>query len=325
MILFINGDDNYRSQQKLIELRQKFFSEIDKSKLNYFNLDAFNFSLDKFQPAINSAPFLAAKKMVVVQNLIKEKSRDKKLQTAVVNFLKKVKDSNKIIIFYENKSFDYKDINKKSAILLSFLSKQKFKYEYPYLKGGALHTWINNYLNKEDLVMDLAAREQLILLTGENTWSLVQELNKLIAYNKGINQNEITLLSVNQLVVGKNDISIFTVVDFIANRKKQQALKLIDEILESGVNEMYLLTMIIRQFRLLIIIKNYQSRGLNASEVSKAAKLSFFVVKKCWNQTNSFSELKLKKVYQSLLEIDKKFKSSNFNIVTLLNLLILSL
>src|SRR5436190_16785305 len=70
MILFLYGEDTYRSKKKLDEIRAKFLRDIDPSGLNLHQLDGEKAELDDVRSAVSAAPFLAPKRMVVLQDAI---------------------------------------------------------------------------------------------------------------------------------------------------------------------------------------------------------------------------------------------------------------
>ena len=80
--------------------------------------------------------------------------------------------------------------------------------------------------------------------------------------------------------------------------------------------------MITRQFRLLLLVKEAQTKNIPMPVLAKQTGIHPFVLKKCNPQATNFSFEKLKKVYNSLLEMDRRMKTSKTNIKVLFDLLV---
>ncbi len=95
--------------------------------------------------------------------------------------------------------------------------------------------------------------------------------------------------------------------------------------MEKGENEIYLLTMFIRQFRNLLIIKDLLEKGISYYELPRKTGLHPFVVKKTWEQAKNFSLESLKRVYAKLLEVDLAIKKGKIEPATALDIFVMSI
>lgn len=325
MIILIHGVDTYRSQLKLAEFKNKFIKDVDPSKLNYTKLEGVTLNLDIFSKAIKAAPFMAKKRMIVVNNFLKSKNKNKTLPADILEMLKKHNPERNIIIFYEENKFDKKDRTKKKETLISWLLKQKYVYDYQMLNGQDLIRWLQEIADEKDVTISAQAANTLIQAVMDDTWAMYQEMSKLAAYAKGQNKTEISVDDVSKMVVSQSSNSIFSLVDNIGTRQKSRALKILNELLDSGMNELYVLTMITRQFRIILIIKDGQNRGQSMSTLSRSSGLSSYVLQKCSGQAVNFNLPQLQQIYNALLEMDHRLKSSRDNFRTLFDLLIFSM
>lgn len=69
MIIYLFGPDTFRSRRKLNQIKQKFINEIDKSSLNVELLNGQALDVAEFEKAIFTPPFLAKKRMVIIEDL----------------------------------------------------------------------------------------------------------------------------------------------------------------------------------------------------------------------------------------------------------------
>ena len=100
------------------------------------------------------------------------------------------------------------------------------------------------------------------------------------------------------------------------------AIKLLDEQIEAGLSEGYLLNMFVRQFRILLSIKQALEFGLSQRQIASQLKLHPFVLQKGITQASHFTLPVLKNILSRLAEIDYEVKSGRSDYLTGLNLLI---
>lgn len=322
MIIFLYGPDTYRSREKLRALKTRFINEVDKSGFNLVNLDGEKISAVEFNQAVATQSFLSNKRMVVVENLLT--SGKKNSQEEILAILKNgnyldAKDGANIVIFWEGGKPD------KRLGLFKYLDNSKFKEDFSELVSSQLATWVRQQVKQKNAQMEEQAIEWLIGELGTDMWSINNELQKIISFAK---DRLITRDDVDNLIQGKIDDNIFNLTDAVAAKNKGLALKLINAQLEAGTNQIYLFTMIVRQFRILIQIKDEIERGggyVNNRELARELSLHPFVVQKAMGQVNSYTLDQLKNIYSQLVEIDLKLKSSNLSPQALLDLLVVNI
>ena len=311
MIIFLYGPDTYRSRLRLKFYREGFKKKYDPSGLNIEILDGEKLSLAEFRKKLGSRGLLVKKRLVIVEELI-TKNKSKKIQEEVVDYLKNNSlDPDQILIFWEGdlgeKRKKGKRIKEASGPLIDFLSDKAKNEEFPLLSGYSLNKWVAEEIIKRKGKIAAEALELLIVLVGNDLWQLVNEIEKLVNYKDG---KVITKEDVSQFVKARYDTDIFRLSDALAERRLKTALKLIHDQIESGENELYLLTMLTRQFRILLMVKDVSREESNHFVVASRLGLHPFVCQKALSQVKNFSLTELKNIYQKLLEIDIKIKTS---------------
>jgi DNA polymerase-3 subunit delta len=83
--------------------------------------------------------------------------------------------------------------------------------------------------------------------------------------------------------------------------------------------------MFIRQYRLLIQVKELAESGQPPTEIAKTLKIHTFVSGKLHQQNKNFSLEQLEQIYDHLLDIDVGVKTGRTDMVTALDLLIAGL
>jgi DNA polymerase-3 subunit delta len=134
-------------------------------------------------------------------------------------------------------------------------------------KGGAI---------ERDAAFDLATS------IGRNLRLLDNELDKLITYRAGA--GSIRREDVRLLVAYTQEANIFDMVDAIGQQDGPKAVRLLRELERDGAAPLYLLSMIVRQFRILVQVSDQMDLGLGKEEIAKAIGLHPFPTQKAMQQ-----------------------------------------
>lgn len=305
MIFFFYGDDTFRSTEKLNQIKEKFTNEVDKQGYNIVSLDGETLILEKFNEAVKQTGFLSVKRLVIIKNLMRNKKL-KDFDQDIISYLKTQKDTKEenYLIFWEE------GVPKKTEPLTKTLLGYKYVNELKNLKPAETQAWIENKVKETDGKIEKNAAKTLIVYLGNNLWQINNELEKLLAYKNG---QIITEEDVKLLVRAKIDDNIFNLTDAVGAKNKKLALKLINEQLAAGINHLYLLTMVIRQFRILIELKSLSQDYPSYQKASGHTELHSYVVKKAWPLISLFTLEHLKNIYLKLQTLDEKFKSTGFD------------
>jgi|WetSurMetagenome_2_1015567.scaffolds.fasta_scaffold156927_1 DNA polymerase III subunit delta len=311
MIIFLYGEDSFRSFEKLAEIKKKYL-ESDKSGsgLSSFDFDE-KISVDKVVNTFETANLLAPKRLVIVKRLLSSSGEID--QKKILEFLKEHKGNlleNKdlIAIFWENNQ------PKKSNAIYKFLESNAKKQNFEKLSGAKLNSWIIGKIRgiNQNSSISKTAIEKLILFTGNDSSVLGKELEKLVDYSNGdmITENDIDIL-----VNANLDSNIFATIDAIGSNNKKEALLLLHRHLKKGDDPFYIFSMFLYQFRNLLKIADLKESGTNSEyEISKITKMHPFVVRKSLEQIRNFTFQKLKKIYRKLGEVDTDIKTGKIDI-----------
>ncbi|MFH2136376.1 MAG: DNA polymerase III subunit delta [Patescibacteria group bacterium] len=315
MVLFLYGEDSYRSRAKLKQIEEKF-KKTDKSRVNFIRIDGERNPWKNIEKEILSPPFLHDKKLVVVENFLKK--RGQKFDEAVV-FLKGEKNSDgTVVVFWEDSKPDER------TAIFKFLNKPKQADRFDFLDAAKLRKWIAEAVAERNLKIDAQAAEVILGLVGSDLWQISGELDKLSAYAGGRKEknNLITAEDVALFVRGKFDENIFSLTDALGTKNKKTVFKILNEQIESGLEEGYIFAMLVRQFRILLQIKELVTRDfpfLSVGDPGIKQKIALelglhpYVVQKTLYQIKNFSLPELKNIYRKMLALDMKMKRGNFN------------
>ena len=329
MIIFLYGEDTYRSRQKLNLLKEKFLREVDKNGNSLAALKGETVAMEKINESLGSPSLFSRKRMIIIENIFANKS--KTVLDQLYKYLKsqtdgKARENENIIIFWDNIGAD----KIKSDKLFKILSKQKFTQEFKPLSNTEAGNWIKKEALSRGAALKQNAAAELTALLGNDLWRLSNELNKLIHYKKGREKKaadnnikpSIEVEDIRALVKGRLDENIFALTDAISGKNKALAIKLFYQELEAGANDGYLMHMIIRQFKILAQVRQGLDSGLSERKILSQLKLHPFVLRKSLNQARNFTLPILKSIILKLIKIDWEIKTGRTDAAAALSLLI---
>jgi DNA polymerase III delta subunit len=196
----------------------------------------------------------------------------------------------------------------KKTKLTDFIKKEGEIKNFEEAKSINLVSFIKERVAEEGGEIAPLAAERLATFVGPNKWQLSEEINKLVLYKKGDGETEpIDTADVDLLVKANFDANIFALMDAFAAKNSRRAAELLNSFLDYGENEIYILTMIEKQFRNIAMAKfedNISEMGL-----SKKAGLHPFVAKKSLSQARNFEKSEIVEMYGRLIDADLKLKS----------------
>jgi DNA polymerase-3 subunit delta len=313
MIIFLYGIDNYRIRENINIIvdsyRKKYKSGLN---LNNFDLDEFKTINDfnTLEMALKSNSFFDEARLIIIKNVFNNKILISKI-IFFINEFQIVSNKKIILLFAEFKGTD--DIKKINKELFNVLvSKDNLVKEIMPLSGSKLLSWVKNKFKENNCLISSSAVDYLVKIVGNDSWDLINEINKLCNYKIGgiINEKDIDLL-----IIKKADNNIFDLIDAIGNRNKAKAFELTYRILNSGFDPYYLLNMLVYHFENL----------LSAFEGVAPRNLHPFVAKKVIFQARNFTKKDLLDKFNQLFNFDIASKDGKINLEdALYNFIILS-
>jgi DNA polymerase-3 subunit delta len=327
MFYLFHGEDEFSRSETLADFKKKM-GDPGLAELNTTVFDGSKVTLDELQHVCDSIPFMAARRLVIVEGLLtrlEPKGKDEKRSAwqkeyleGLTRYLPHLPETSRLV-FVENKS-----ISKNHPVhRLALAEEGGHVREFEPPQGRQLNRWIEERVRKKGGQIEAVAIETLAAFVGNDLRLLDQEIEKLIAYAnwaRPISEDDVRLL-----VSSVQEANIFEMVDALGQRDGQRAAKLLHQLLDAGEHPLALLGMIVRQFRILIQVKELTERGLSQQEMATRLRLHHFVVKKTMRQAMNFSMDQLEAIYGRLLETDVAIKTGQMDEMLALDMLVVGL
>lgn len=298
------GEDKLELDQSLRQIKDKFSQKYSAHNIDRVDFDKEDISIQDLQAKLQTVPFLAKKRLLIINNLFSSfAKRDQKKVKTLVGQINLTPPST-ILVLIEDKNIS-SGLQKK---LKNYNFKIKnFKQSYGYKLEG----WLQSKAKQLDLIISNQVAKLMIERLGSDTGLIFQELLKLKSYLAFDNRNQIELKDIKQVVSTKTDLKIFDLMDQVANKKKDKAIEYLFDMLDDGVSEVYIITML--DTTLTNILKALDLRDSQSNLTSDKLKKEFgwhpFVAKKVFSQMNHYNKKSLVSIYQKLFEADINLKT----------------
>ena len=315
MFYIFHGQDHHSQIETLADLTSKL-GDPAMLDLNTNRFEGQHVSFSELQHSCNSIPFLADKRLVIVKDLFSPKQK-RSFQDELLAYLPDLPETTRLV-FLESKSLSKRHPARK----LAETHEKGFIKEFKRLEGGQLEGWVRQRVKTAGGQIQPYAAHLLAANAGNDLSLLDNEIEKLVLY-KG--QDTIEPDDVALLCPYVAEASIFDLVDALGERKGKAAAQLLHKKFQEGTDPFYLFAMFIRQFRLLIQVKESAEHGQSPPEIAKTLKTHPYVTGKLHQQSQNFSMSQLEQVYEHLLDIDIGVKTGRTDMETALDLLVAAL
>jgi DNA polymerase-3 subunit delta len=328
MFYLFHGEDEYRRSLQLEDMKARL-GDPSTLALNTTELSGRQLTLDELIFACDSTPFLGDRRLVIVSDLATRFERDPKdaagYSESDSSFLERFEeyvdslpDTTRLVLMESGKIKPGNPIHR-------IVSRSEHGYEKQFapLRNRELHGWIVERVEDEGGRIERPAVDLLATFVGGDLRLLDQEIEKLLTYvgpERPVNVEDVELL-----VSYVQEANIFHMVDALGRRDTKRAMELLERLLEGGHHPLYVLHMIIRQFRILLQIKELRAVGTLPADITALLHLPPFVIDKSTQQAGNFSFEQLEDIYRSLLEVDAAVKSGEMEDHLALNLFVTGL
>ena len=272
-----------------------------------FNLDIIDgkeSTLDQIISTIETLPFMDDKKVVILRDFELLKGKKKNFtdddENYFTEYIENIPDTTILVLVV------YGDIDKRKS-LVKKISKNGVVFNCDKLSDMDLFKWVKKKFEINNVVIDNAQIMYFIEQEGyrdknsEKTLSdLENEINKISSFVG--KENKVTNDIIDQLSQKKVENDIFKLIDYIGQKNSSDAMKILSDMLYEGESVFGIFSMIARQFKVIMQVRQLQLQGHSSKSIADRLKLHPFVVGKALKQTKNFSDEVIIDILNSILE-----------------------
>ncbi|MBN1438270.1 MAG: DNA polymerase III subunit delta [Anaerolineales bacterium] len=324
VVYILHGDDDLAIDAFLSQLTSKL-GDPATAGMNTTRLESKALSLSGLRSACLTAPFLARRRLVIVEGFLSgfssrktkppsdgEESSDppvqgKEILKQLLEFLPEIPASTALVLLEKkplpptHPALRWAGENPALAYVKQFLPP----------KGSALPAWILRRAQAEGGEFTPQAAQMLASVVGDDPRLLSQEILKLLThagFARAVTPEDIAVLTPESVLTG-----IFDMVDAIGGRDGSRALRLLRKTVDQG-NVGGVFAMVVRQFRLLLLSREALDSGIPAARLASALNVHPFVAQKLALQARNFNLSSLEQAFRRLRDIDESVKSGRIEL-----------
>ena len=292
------------------------YGEEDYLKLQYKNKliaalvnDGDNMNFSKYEDnGINTAqiidqaetmPFFAEHRVILIEN----SGFGKKMPEDLGNYLSTIPEFT-VFIFVEPTA-------DKRGKLYKAAKAAGRDIEINMPNEAVLAKWVGAQLNAAGKQMKKDAWSQFLNMTHESMDNMSRELEKLITYVG--DRNQITIDDVNAICIAKVETKIFDMLNAISAKDMVKTMDLYQDMLSAKEPPMRILTMIVRQFRQMKVVKELSGFGNNASTIAGKVGMPDFAVRRTMQLAGNFSDKEITNLLNDAADFEEKFKTGRLD------------
>jgi DNA polymerase-3 subunit delta len=338
----LHGPDEFASAEFVDKLKEQLGPDPTLASLNTTVLDGRSVTLAEARAACDTLPFLAARRLVLIEGwLTKLLSRTeaaeddeadeaetparsagasaKETMAGLAEYLPQLPATTALVLS-ERRDLPERNIILKTASAAGASEWAQVKY-FDLPKGDALVKWIRARAKKEGGEITREAAESLAEVENDPR-ALGHEILKLltyVAFARPVEMDDVELLT-----PAGGEARVFDLVDAIGQKRGPQAMRELHKLL-AGEEPLYVLSMIVRQYRLMLQAKEMLNNRSGENEIAAALKLHSFPTGKICAQARNFSLDRLEGIYRSLLDYDTGIKTGQIEAAAALDTLVTTL
>jgi DNA polymerase III subunit delta len=311
-VYLLHGDDEFTITQYTARLKA-MLGDSDMAEMNTIRLDGRTAAIEEIEMAASTPPFLVKRRLVIITHPTARLTAQAS-QKRFTELLDRIPLTIAMVLIEHKPLTDERDRKKNKIHWLERWADRAgdrvLKKTFMIPKGGNLVHWVQERARASGGEISAPAAVLLGSFSDGNPLIADQELQKLLAYvnySRCIEKEDVEAVTADQ---GQGDV--FKLVDAIGSGNGRLAVEMLHRLLEQQ-DALSIFGMVVRQFRLLLLIKEFSDEGGLVKDASMVLKLSLppFVIEELYNQARRFDMVSLESIYKRLLDSDEAVKTGS--------------
>ncbi len=304
------GEEAYLHQEYLAALSQRLLEGAPRD----FNFDVFQADNDGLLEALSQArtlPMMTSCRVVVLQGI-------QQLRKADVRQLEQYAEapSESTALICTSTDPDIKKVPRT-------LQQNAVTIACKRLNSNQLHDWVGRAAGRQRVRISEAAVEAFLQDQDNDLFLLSRELDKMCTYAGP--DGHIEPADVHTVCYASRQQSIFALSDALGSRQIPQAFHVLEQLLQQGEAPLLIFSMIVRHLRLLWSVKALTQQRQDTGRIAKTLGLPAHICRQMVAHSRQMSSAQIQRLYQTAVEADLAFKTSNKPPQAVLERLVLAL
>ncbi|MDL2220906.1 DNA polymerase III subunit delta [Eubacteriales bacterium OttesenSCG-928-N14] len=269
------------------------------AELNVSRFDESALADDVIAACLNM-PLFANKRVVIYRDcpMLKATGKDTG-EAALLEYIKQPAEDAVLVFYMQDKADSRKALTKAIG--------KDAKVEFTQLSDADIHRFLSVDAKQRGLMVTRGAIERLIAYSGKDMSTLVNEMDKAVAY--AYPATTIDETAIEAICTRTIEAEAFAIVDDLVAGRIQKAQRQLDELLQDAGATQALFGAIAYRLRMVLSAREALDAGKSQKDAAKQIKGHPFVVNKAFADARRFSAARLRQGLAALAEADAAIKS----------------
>jgi len=309
-VLLLYGKEQYLVKWSVDGILKKYVSD-ECRVFDFSEIDPEKASFDDIVQNCETLSMFSEKRIVCMPGFPQDEER-------LAEYIKKIPDTCILIITAE-KADKRKKLYKEIAALGD-------TYDFEPLDERTLKSFIEKRFTsfgktvKPHVTGEFIRRSGYFLKETEYTlFNIENEIKKIAAHCDG---DEIGLSDVLEVLSADADTFIFSLIEAVGRNEKDEAFKLLHNLISSGTGFVPILSLLASQFETILDVKEMKEEGKSQGQMHSMLGIHEYRIKKAAAFSSSFSTAQLKNILKKIYQADKDIKTGMMEPVLSLEVMI---
>lgn len=293
------GEDRFARLEAVAALRREHDADGALAN-NSISFDGARVSLGELGAAVSAAPFLGGVRWVRVDGLCgrfgvpRRGGRRLGEWDGLDDLLQQIPPTT-VLVFVE-------DELRRGNPMLQLIEPLADAREFARLKPEEALQWLRGEVQRRGLHMTRNAAQTLVERAGGDRGALTQAVDKLSLYAGDANVDETI---VEAMVPAVRSVSIFNLVDAVAERRLADAMRALDGVRADGEPEARIVQMLARTYRQIVITREVIDRGGSNDDIQAALKINYaWLARRVRRQAQAYTQASADAALARILEAE---------------------
>ncbi|MGI6130069.1 MAG: DNA polymerase III subunit delta [bacterium] len=296
----LGGEETYLIRQTVDKIESSL-ELADLADINVEKLMASDTDIESLMAACTQIPWLAKRRLVVVQGLNLSVNQPDWLKD-LPYLVGKLPLSTCLVLCTDGRLSSRHKVAKAVAVSGAVV-------EFPRLKGRELEKWVSQRAGELGISWRRGTLTYFLQRTVPYLEQLEAELQKLAAYAAG--NAQIGCSEIDLLVPESRESRVFSLSDAVLAKDREKALTVLAELLRQGETPIGLVGLLAHQVRVVGLVKAALEEGVLPSDLAKTLDLHPFVAQKAAGLSRRFTWNELYQAVRTMACADLKLKSTS--------------
>jgi len=308
-VVLLFGKEQYLVKWAIDSIVNKYVDDTCRA-FDFFEINSEQATLSSIVESCETLSMFSEKRVVLLSDFAlisgdKLKNISEDDEKKLIEYIKQVPDTCILIIASENA-----DKRKK---LFKEIAACGMAYEFGTLDERTLRGFIEKRFTASGKKIRSSVIDEFINHSGyfhkeaEYTlFNLVNEIKKITAHTSS---DEVLLSDVLEVLSGDVESNVFAMIDAAARNKKEEAFRMLYNVLGSGGNIFQVLALLASQFEIMLEVKEMREEGKNLAQMQSILNIHEFRIKKAISVCDAYSVSQLKDILQRIYQVERNIKT----------------